>query len=292
MFGRTRSISNQTIPADAPVLDLSGPRLRSSLSALISRCEMDGGIEHYVDAVGLKSQLFRTTLVEDGGALLNDESLKLVCAFIAPARRRLFAALGDDGLASIREAVATLVRDMDDVAGTDARVAAFCALFPDDRKHRWVRDMAGEILHFAAPDAYPLMCRWIWDVQTNTGAVREIWYGEDLDNRILDVPDTHATFAALYAELGEFLADNGVFRDIPFYTDLLLAQVYAEYLGARGDALLKSDFGSDEDPMMYVRHMLGLDAVDSKSRRTKLKPADGTAHVVDEDLLLAAGRRN
>lgn len=292
MFNRTRAIPNQTMPADAPVLDLSGPRLRSSVSALISRCEMDGGVEHYVEAVGLKSQLFRATLVDGDGAMLNDESLKLVCAFIAPARRRLFDALGEEGLAAVRDAVANLVRDLDDVAATDARVGAFCARFPDDRKHRWVRDMAAEILHFTAPETYPLMCRWIWDVQTNTGALREIWYGGDLDNRILDVPNAHATFAALYAELAEFLADNGVFRDIPFYTDLLLAQVYAEYLGARGDALLKSDFGSDEDPMMYVRHMLGLDAVDSKSRRTRLKPADGTAHVVDEDLLLAASRRN
>jgi hypothetical protein len=291
MLRPAKANSSPSAADGAPVLDLSGPRLRSSFSSLVSRCEMDGGIEHYVEAVGLKSNLFRATLVENVDAAPSDEGLKLVCAFIAPARRRLFAALGEGGLAMVKEAVGQLVDGSEDVAGADARVAAFCAHFPDDRKHRWVRDMAGEILHFTAPETYPLMCRWVWDVQTNTGVLREIWHGDDLDDRIIDVPDSFATFAVLFDELGGFLTDNGVFRNIPFYTDLLLAQVYAEYLGARGDAILKSDFGSDEDPMMYVRHMLGLDAVDSESRRTRLKPADGKAHVVDEAMLLAATRR-
>ena len=187
--------------------------------------------------------------------------------------------------------VVRLLDGFEDPTGADERMAAFAARFPDDRKHRWVRDTAAEILHFCAPETYPLMCRWVWDVRTNTGVLREIWYGENLDDRIIDVPDRMATFTVLYEELRGFLAENGVFRDIPFYTDLLLAQVYAEYLGARGDAILKSDFGSDEDPTQYVRHMLGLDAVDSESRRTRLKPADGSAHVVDEDMLLAAVRR-
>jgi len=50
MFGRS------PIPAvqDRPHLDLSGPRLRRSLEALVSGADTHGGIERYMDA--LKTQ--------------------------------------------------------------------------------------------------------------------------------------------------------------------------------------------------------------------------------------------
>src|SRR6202040_3363271 len=40
---------------------------------------------------------------------------------------------------------------------TDQRLNAFVASFPADREHRWSRDLAAEVLHFTAPDRYPLM---------------------------------------------------------------------------------------------------------------------------------------
>jgi hypothetical protein len=84
----------------------------------------------------------------------------------------------------------------------------------------------------------------------------------------------------LREELAQFLTKNGVFRDVPFYVDLLTAQVYAGYIGAQGGAYLRTDFSVPEDPLLHTRRLLGLDGVEANGR-TKLKALDGTAAVVD-----------
>jgi len=35
-------------------------------------------------------------------------------------------------------------------------------------------DFAAEVLHFHAPERYPLMTRWVWDETTQSGALREL----------------------------------------------------------------------------------------------------------------------
>ena len=98
-----------------------------------------------------------------------------------------------------------------------------------------MRDLAAEVLHFAAPERYPLMTRWMWDARVNTGVLREIWHGDDVDAVThRRVGDGFATFVTLREELEEFLRGNGVFRDLPFYVDLLCAHVYAGYINDRG----------------------------------------------------------
>jgi hypothetical protein len=123
------------------------------------------------------------------------------------------------------------------------------------------------------------MTRWVWDVRTNTGVIREIWHGEDVDHVRLEVPDSYGTFLGLRQELAGYLAANGVYRDVLFYVDILCAQVYAQYIGERGGSYLRADFASAEDPMLHVRRILGLDGVNPQGR-TRLKAADGRAEIV------------
>ena len=52
------------------------------------------------------------------------------------------------------------------------------------------------------------------------------------------------------------------------------------YINDRGGTYLKTDFGGKEDPMAHTRRLLGLDAVDTETGRTRLKLIDGTAHVL------------
>jgi hypothetical protein len=100
----------------------------------------------------------------------------------------------------------------------------------------------------------------VWDARANTGVLREIWHGEDVDTISLEVPDGYDTFVQLRQELSEYLSANGVFRDVLFYVDILMAQVYAGYISERGGTYLRADFTSPEDPMLHTRRMLGLDA--------------------------------
>ena len=243
--------------------------------------EPHGGIERYVQAVKLKQSLFRETLT--AGPAIDIEAFRGLCAFMASVRRRIGHYISEAGFPTVRDAVTALVADLDDTAATDERIAAFCARFPADKAHRWVRDLAAEVLHNADPERYPLMCRWVWDRTANTGVLREIWYGDDVDGRTIDVADGYDTFLVLREELSGFLTDNGVFGDVLTYVDLLCAQVYAEYISAQGGSYLRADFSSPDDPMEHARRLMGLDGVRAGSNRTRLKALDGEAYVIEAE---------
>ena len=264
-----------------PRLELSGPKIRLAFESLVARSDEHGGVESYVDALKLKSMAFRETLAAGRSSRASLEDLRKLCACIATARRRAGRYLEPATFGELRANIAELVDGFEHTETTDARVAAFCASFPDDRDHRWVRDLAADILHNVDPERYPLMSRWVWDEKLNTGVLREIWHTDDVDHVLIDVPDRYETFLVLREELAQFLADNGVFRDVVQYVDLLTAQVYAGYVSEQGGSYLRADFATAEDPMLHVRRMLGLDGIGADGR-TRLKASDGAAFVVPD----------
>ena len=262
-----------------PRLDLSGPLLTSAFEVLVKAAEAQGGIEAWIDALKLKSRMFQQAF-ESGRPDL--DTFKNLCAFMSSVRRRVGPWLEQPGFDEITLALETLVEDGQDTASTDQRIDAFCSGFPQDRKHRWVRDLATEVLHQMDPERYPLMNRWVWDSKANTGVIREIWYGDNVDSMTLPVPDGYLTFVVLREDLSQFLTDNGVFRDVIWYVDLLCAQVYAGYISSQGGAYLRADFSAPHDPLEHTRRMLGLDGVRADTGRTKLKPISGEAHVLTD----------
>lgn len=255
-------------------LELSGPKLKLALESLVARAEEQGGVEAYIEALRIKSALFGETLK----AGLDLRNLRILCAHMATVRRRVGPYLLPESFEAFKRRIDILFSKSED---PDARLAAFCGAFPDDREHRWVRDLAAELLHYADPERYPLMTRWVWDNRTNTGVIREIWHAEDIDHIRLEVPDGYATFVQLRQELAQYLTANGVYRDVLFYVDVLCAQVYAEYIGERGGTYLRADFATPEDPMLHTRRILGLDGVNPNGR-TRLKALDGSAEVVNQ----------
>jgi hypothetical protein len=276
--------------ASKPVLDLSGPRLRQIFEHLAESAEATGGVERYVGALSLKSSLFEELLGKGRGEALTETEFCDLCGFITPVRRRIGAWLGRNGFPAMRARLLRLLEGWADLATADARLAAFIAAFPADREHRWARDLGAEVLHFTAPERYPLMTRWMWDRRTNTGVLREIWYAENVDAITISAADDFATFATLREELEGFLSENGVYRDLPFYVDLLSAHVYAFYINGRGGQYLRTDFGAEQDPMAHTRRLLGLDAVDTETGRTRLKLIDGTAYVLGDPTRLGPAR--
>jgi hypothetical protein len=271
-------------PEPEPVsvrLELSGPRLSRSLARLAAGTEAQGGIERYVEALKLKSALFRGALGERGeaAAALELETFKGLCPFMATVRRRIARWLERPGFDALHADITELVRGSGDTPTTDERLAAFGARLGSDAEQRWVRDLGAELLHNIAPERYPLMTRWVWDAATDTG---EIWHADNVDHASIGVPDGYATFLALRAELSQFLTQHGFFRDIIHYVDLLCAQIYAEYICEQGGSYLRTDFSAEEDPLQYTRRLLGLDGIRAGSGRTRLKTLDGEAFVLGE----------
>lgn len=266
---------------ERPVLDLSGDVLRASLQTMVAGSEAHGGIERYVDALKLKSTMFQQA-VDKNFRNLDLETFKGLCTFMATVRRRVGGWLKEESFGDIREGLVGL---FDDGQPVDSRIDEFCARFPNDKQHRWVRDLATEMLHNADPERMPLMNRWIWDAQANTGVLREIWHGENVDHITIPVADGYATFLMLREELSQFLSENGFFRDMLQYVDILCAQVYAQYICEQGGSYLRTDFSAPEDPMEHTRRLLGLDGVKPGSGRTRLKSIDGEAYVIDNTML-------
>ena len=260
-------------------LELSGPKLSIAFESLALASEEAGGIERYVDALKLKAELFAETL---GGGRAREASLdelRAVCAWMSTVRRRIGAYIEPEGFAALREAIAALLEGA--AEDTDARIESFCGAFPGDRQHRWVRDLAAELLHHTDPERYPLMTRWVWDQQANTGVLREIWHGDEIDNMTIPIASTYDTFVGLREELAQFLAGQGVYRDVIHYVDLLSASVYARYIHEQGGSYLRADFSSAEAPMKHIHRLLGLDGI-AEDGRTRLKAANGTAVVIAE----------
>jgi hypothetical protein len=264
---------------ERPVLDLSGEGLRAALAAMVAGSEEHGGIERYIDAVKLKSTMFRQAFADSGVGDVELETFMGLCTFMSTVRRRVGPWLTTESFDEIR---AGLVDLFDESETVDARFQAFCTRFPEDKKHRWVRDLAAEVLHNTEPERYPLMNRWVWDASANTGVIREIWHGENVDHITIPVGDGYGTYLMLREELSTFLSDNGFFRDVLYYVDVLCAQVYAQYICEQGGSYLRTDFSAPEDPMMHTRRLLGLDGVRPGSGKTRLKSIDGEAFVLDD----------
>jgi hypothetical protein len=97
------------------------------------------------------------------------------------------------------------------------------------------------------------------------------------------VADGYGTYIMLREELSRFLTENGVFRDVIWYVDLLCARIYASYIASQGGVYLRADFSAPDDPMAFARRMLGLDGVRAGSGRTRLKTIDGDAFVLSDE---------
>ena len=287
MSSAPRFLQPQARPDVArPRLELSGPILAQALQSLVAGTEAQGGIEQWIDALKLKSRMFQQALQPfldgEAAAQLPLDSFAGLCAFMASVRRRVGPFLEQPAYAQLVEAVAALLAGARDTIGTDKRLAAFCERFPQDKKHRWVRDLAAEILHNVDPERYPLMCRWLWDRKANTGVIREIWFDDNVDHMTIDVADGYGTYLVLREELSQYLTDNGVFRDVIWYVDLLCAKIYADYIAAQGGVYLRADFSAPGDPMEHTRRLLGLDGVRAGSGRTRLKAISGEAYVIED----------
>jgi len=261
--GSAETSSDQLQPRCS--LELSGAKLRAAVEALIKASDTVGGVERFASFIRTKSEVFQERLGNDAVERLERNRFEEIVPLMATVRCRLGKPLDNMGWPALRSAMVALL-DGAKVPGTgDTRIAAFCRCFPEGRDGRFARDLASEILHNVYPEHYPLMMRWVWDVRVNTGVLREIWHGENVDHLVIDVPDDLETFILLREELSQFLSSNGIFRDVLWYVDLLSAQIYGDYINSQGGAYLKADFGETAAPLEQSWRILGLDRIGKSS---------------------------
>lgn len=248
------------------------------LNSLKETAELDAGFETYLESLRAKHKLFNDALKREAIDSLDLERVEVLLEAVFSARRRLYPALAALGEAAVTAAVKALLYGEGRV---DQRIAAFVALVPDapegDREaakmatktRRAAYDFAAEMLHFNAPDQYPLMTRWVWDQATVSGALREFIRGNDSMTEI-PLGTRPEMFEGARQWFAAQVAEQGIYRDVAFWIDLVQAQAYADYFRSMAEGMLSADFGRGGGPEEYIKKFLGIDAL-RRSGRSRVK---------------------
>ncbi len=252
-----------------PELHLDGRVLRSSFESMVKSAEKLGGIEIIIDGLNGKS-LFFQSIFSDQNTSGFESDFYSACAFMPTVRRRLNVALEKHGYSFIWQSIQQLLNEVS-VDNVDAKIEHLFSTLATSKKDRWLRDLAAEILHYCDPTTYPLMTRWVWDFNSNSGALREIWFTDD-ELEHIQVPNGVQTHLELRRELHGFLKDCGVYANQNLTIDVLLAWIYSGYISSQGGSFLRTEFNHSTLPFGYALRMLGLDTALTKGKTRLILP--------------------
>jgi hypothetical protein len=226
--------------------------------ALLAAAEDRGGIEPWLGALGEKQRRLAVAMQEGNLARLID--------MVFGARRRLGHLADHPALA------AAVVRLADEATPLEARIGAIVAAAPssagsnrderraDGKLRRAAHDLAAEIVHFLDPVRVPLMTRWVWDRATMSGSLRELVPGGE-SMRELPLENTPGTYEAARLWVQERVAAQGIYRDVHFWADLVLAAAYGHYFRAMTGGTLGADFERSTHPSEQITGLLGIDRI-------------------------------
>lgn len=264
------------IPAELPVA-LDERLFLHHLAALQVSLEASGGIEACLERLEAKRLLFVELLAEGHHAAVTLPDAERLLGTVFTARRRIYPLLAKAGEIWLRGALGALLEGRE---GARARMERFAielvAAAPDvpgdarfaAKARRAAFDFASETLHFLDPVRYPLMSRWVWDPATGSGALREFLRERDASGgTVLDA--SPETFEGARVWLKARVAEQGVFRDVHFWIDLVLAQAYVTYLRSVAEGNLGGDFGRGAQPGEQLKKLLGIDCLDGRTRVKK-----------------------
>lgn len=243
----------------------------SKLEQLLSALEEEGGLQAFFDALHAKSELF-SNAVDDAEALraMTTDGMDTLLETVFTARRKLPEALGRVGQAEINEAIKALIHGRSPLR---ERMQTFMRLVPplaeggdkavqraNLKLRRATWDFGAELLHFRAPEQYPLMSRWVWDLSTVSGAMREFIAGNDT-LRSAPYDDRPETFEAVRQWMAGQLSAAGFYRDVPFLIDMVLGWAYTDYMRAMSSSmgLIEAEFGAKSDRTEPLKKILGID---------------------------------
>ncbi|MEQ1666839.1 MAG: hypothetical protein ABL868_00135 [Sulfuriferula sp.] len=263
----SESEADLIIPAEFS-LPLDVRQFQQKFSALQKNAEEDAGVDVFLASLQAKHILFSSLLAEDKLADLTMESIEALLETVFSARRRVYPSFEQLGLNDVKARIADLLygkallvdrlEQFSDVVacdeGADKETRKVAA-----KNKRAAFDFGAELLHFNNPIKYPLMTRWVWDQNTVSGALREFIRGND---SLPDVPlgNSPEMFEGARAWLATQLAEQGLYKDVHFWIDLVQAQAYAEYFRSMAEGMLSADFGRASGPSDHIKKFLGIDS--------------------------------
>lgn len=263
----TAEEADTIVPASLPVA-LDSRQFEQHYSQLGRHAEDGVELETLLTSLQAKSQLFSSLLNKSALPSLSMEGIEALLETVFSARRRVYPALQGVGVEVARAAIDELLYGSSPLV---ERMQKFSEIVPVDatadkearkqaaKNRRAAFDFGAEMLHFNNPVKYPLMTRWVWDQTTVSGALREFIRGNDT---LPDVPlgNSPEMFEGARAWLAEQIAEQGLYKDVPLWIDLILAQAYSEYFRSMAEGMLSADFGRSTTPQEQLQKFLGIDA--------------------------------
>jgi hypothetical protein len=254
------------VPAELPV-SFSPELFQRHFSALLEAAKADGGAAAYLKSLNAKHDLFAVALDTEPAGHLDLEKLELLLETVFTARRKLLPVFRRLGAPHI---VAQVDRLLHGNGAVDGRMRSFAdavaGVAGEGREARSLaarvrgaaRDFAAELLHFRDPVRYPLMTRWVWDEATMSGALREFIPGaESMDKLSLD--GRPETFEGVRKWFSAQIETQGIYRDVPFWIDLVQVSGYSHYFRAMTGGMMGPEFNRSSGPEDEMKRLLGID---------------------------------
>ncbi|NPA32703.1 MAG: hypothetical protein GXO04_03650, partial [Aquificae bacterium] len=137
-------------------------------------------LQDFYQDVKEKSEFFQKLLSRENVKKLTEKELDALLERIFSARRKRKRIIQETGVENLKEAIRKLLygdtggflglRKKEDTRTWEERVEEFANTIRGVDK-RAARDIAAELLHFTFPDKYILWTSWVWDPETETGAI-------------------------------------------------------------------------------------------------------------------------
>ncbi|HUZ35844.1 MAG TPA: hypothetical protein VMV17_05905 [Streptosporangiaceae bacterium] len=210
--------------------------------------------------LGRKSQALQE-LLAPGAARLDRAGLRQVLRWVFAARRHADEILDTVGPQRLGDAIEALLDHAAPGTSVDpaARFDRFDAVLAGFAGPGF--DLPGELLHFTFPGRYWLWTRWLWNPQTQTGALRLVTTDD------VDLADG-ATRGGIYVTVGRataFVSETGHAAGFTaagpglFGTDVFLAAVYGIYMYTVLQMRMTQEFNQLLPPLPdLIRRLLGI----------------------------------
>ncbi|MFN7065346.1 MAG: hypothetical protein ACK4OF_04280 [Aquificaceae bacterium] len=207
--------------------------------------------EFYKDLLA-KSLLFKQAFSKEKLASLTEEDLDLILERIFSARRKREKILRETGADKLKRAISDLLYGK--AKSWEERVEGFAKEIRGV-DNKTARDIASEILHFTFPEEYVLWTSWIWDPESESGAV--VFLKEEPPKRSM-YGETCEEFEQVYKQIQEKLMDFGIKVKGYLFVDIFLAMIYATYVDYMTLSTMHSAKGFFPPAGAMARRLLGL----------------------------------
>ncbi|ADC89976.1 conserved hypothetical protein [Thermocrinis albus DSM 14484] len=213
-------------------------------------------VQNFYKDLLAKSLLFQKLLAREKLPSLTEEELKEVLEKVFSVRRKKEKLLEETGVEKLKKAIADLLYGKAD--SWEERVEKFVKEIRGvDR--RAARDLASELLHFTFPEEYVLWTSWIWDPESESGAV--VFLKEEPPKRHM-YGETYEEFQQIYRQIQEKLQDFGIKVRGYLFVDIFLAMIYATYVDYMTLSTMHSAKGFFPPAGVMARRLLGVQRKD------------------------------